>query len=49
MKQKTQWEIEEELGIEPEDLEDIWNQNAFLCVDEKEIIEIFGPEDTKEH
>lgn len=27
MKNKTQWEIEEELGIESDDLEGIWNQN----------------------
>ncbi len=27
MKNKTQWEIEEELGIESDDLDGIWNQN----------------------
>jgi hypothetical protein len=27
MKKKTQWEIEEELGIESDDLDGLWNQN----------------------
>ena len=27
IQKKTQWEIEEELGIESDDLDGIWNQN----------------------
>jgi hypothetical protein len=28
LRQKTQWEIEEELGIESDDLDGLWNQNS---------------------
>jgi hypothetical protein len=27
IQKKTQWEIEEELGIESDDLDGLWNQN----------------------
>jgi len=27
LKKKTQWEIEEELGIESDDLDGVWKQN----------------------
>jgi len=29
-RQKTQWEIEEELGIEPPDFESMWNEENDL-------------------